>query len=498
MKYIKSLLFISVAVSLTVFTAHAAPPKVSNVTAKQREGTKLVDITYDLALDAGQTAYVEAWFSYDNGLSFPISAKNIEGGGPIGAGVDSGENHALVWDAGIDWNQKFTATGKIRIIATYGLQPSGLLSGHAIGDSSLVRVEWSYTTPSHPLGQGHDYTELIQDIFRGHGGILDVILADPAEITNAKWNEVVEWALAHNYDGLSKKDGDDNLPVVNITYFQALKWCNARSEMEGLEPAYYLDHSEVIGDLNGDGIINEDHKDPLWNVIHDHNGNKILDEDEHYADSDGNGKYTPREWWDLNNDGVKDYGRTQVYRTGTEIPDFTTKIVTSDGQDAVGLQPNLHRIKWDSQGYRLPESLIQDRLAGIGDETPPFWSVLQRDPHVGAEALYNESMIVASNSHENNFTQPSPSHRRGTHTLGLKDMLGNVAELSEDILYDNNKWSTLVYGGSFRGINSVGDSEFIDAVHHHNAFPVTNPSWVLLGPLNKTTDAIGFRCVRYK
>ena len=27
--------------------------------------------------------------------------------------------------------------------------------------------------------------------------------------------------------------------------------------MEGLEPAYYLDHSEVIGDLNGDGIINE-------------------------------------------------------------------------------------------------------------------------------------------------------------------------------------------------------------------------------------------------
>ena len=142
MKYIKSLLFISVAVSLTVFTAHAAPPKVSNVTAKQREGTKLVDITYDLALDAGQTAYVEAWFSYDNGLSFPISAKEIEPDGLIGAGVNSGENHALVWNAGIDWNQKFTATGKIRIIATYGLQPSGLLSGHAIGDSSLVRVEW--------------------------------------------------------------------------------------------------------------------------------------------------------------------------------------------------------------------------------------------------------------------------------------------------------------------------------------------------------------------
>ena len=34
--------------------------------------------------------------------------------------------------------------------------------------------------------------------------------------------------------------------------------------MEGLEPAYYTDITEVIGDINGDGQINKEHKDPLW------------------------------------------------------------------------------------------------------------------------------------------------------------------------------------------------------------------------------------------
>ena len=47
MKYIKSS-FISVAVSLNVIRTHA-PPKVSNVTAKNAK-VLLVDITYDLAL----------------------------------------------------------------------------------------------------------------------------------------------------------------------------------------------------------------------------------------------------------------------------------------------------------------------------------------------------------------------------------------------------------------------------------------------------------------
>ena len=47
-------------------------PVVSGVTASQRTGTKIVDATYNLAMDGGQTAFVELWFSPDNGLNFPI------------------------------------------------------------------------------------------------------------------------------------------------------------------------------------------------------------------------------------------------------------------------------------------------------------------------------------------------------------------------------------------------------------------------------------------
>ena len=39
--------------------ANAAPPVVTGVSASQRAGTKIVDITYNVTMDAGETAFVE-------------------------------------------------------------------------------------------------------------------------------------------------------------------------------------------------------------------------------------------------------------------------------------------------------------------------------------------------------------------------------------------------------------------------------------------------------
>ena len=98
-------------------------------------------------------------------------------------------------------------------------------------------------------------------------------------------------------------------------------------------------------------------------------------------------------------------------------------------------------------------------------------------------------MIVGSNPHdpENNFT----NHHLpiGVEHIHLASRYARKCCGIGHILYVDNKWSTLVCGGSFRGINSVGDSEFKDPMPHF--FPIANPSWVLYGPLNKTTDAIG-------
>ena len=85
------LLLLSMACSFA-YMVSAAPPVVSGITASQRTGTKLVDVTYNLTLDAGQKAFVELWFSPDNGLTFPVRCTAITGA--VDANVTAGTNKA--------------------------------------------------------------------------------------------------------------------------------------------------------------------------------------------------------------------------------------------------------------------------------------------------------------------------------------------------------------------------------------------------------------------
>ena len=59
------------------------------------------------------------------------------------------------------------------------------------------------------------------------------------EVTKALWDEVYKWAGRHGYSfnnaGFAK---GSNHPVTTISWYDAVKWCNARSEKEGLTPCY--------------------------------------------------------------------------------------------------------------------------------------------------------------------------------------------------------------------------------------------------------------------
>lgn len=45
----------------------------------------------------------------------------------------------------------------------------------------------------------------------------------------------------------------ENLPVENVTWYDAVAYCNARSEQEGLTPAYNIDGTNVSWDRSADG-----------------------------------------------------------------------------------------------------------------------------------------------------------------------------------------------------------------------------------------------------
>jgi formylglycine-generating enzyme required for sulfatase activity len=56
------------------------------------------------------------------------------------------------------------------------------------------------------------------------------------------WDEVYHWATNHGYtlDYVSRGKAV-NHPVHTVNWYDAVKWCNARSEKDGRPPAYYTD-----------------------------------------------------------------------------------------------------------------------------------------------------------------------------------------------------------------------------------------------------------------
>jgi hypothetical protein len=89
-------------------------PVVENVTAGQVEGTKTMEIFYDLKVSDGHPCTVTVKWSTDNGDTYPLTATAVVG--DAGPGVESGLS--VTWDMGVDWNDKFTQEGRIKVIAS--------------------------------------------------------------------------------------------------------------------------------------------------------------------------------------------------------------------------------------------------------------------------------------------------------------------------------------------------------------------------------------------
>jgi formylglycine-generating enzyme required for sulfatase activity len=83
-----------------------------------------------------------------------------------------------------------------------------------------------------------------------HKPSVSAFYMDKHGVTKAEWDKVYNWALQHGYSfdnaGAAARGGDH--PVQMVSWFDSVKWCNARSEKEGKSPAYYTDaaHTKVF------------------------------------------------------------------------------------------------------------------------------------------------------------------------------------------------------------------------------------------------------------
>ena len=76
-------------------------------------------------------------------------------------------------------------------------------------------------------------------------------------VTSNQWGAIFSYATNLGYSfglfaGMSKTG---NYPVEYVSWYDCLKWCNARSRQEGLTPVYYTDPNWTQVYTNGDIVI---------------------------------------------------------------------------------------------------------------------------------------------------------------------------------------------------------------------------------------------------
>ena len=60
------------------------------------------------------------------------------------------------------------------------------------------------------------------------------------EVTWGEWQEVREWAVKKGYELEEGSGGGKKYPVTEVNWYSVVKWCNARSEKEGLMAVYVV------------------------------------------------------------------------------------------------------------------------------------------------------------------------------------------------------------------------------------------------------------------
>jgi len=70
---------------------------------------------------------------------------------------------------------------------------------------------------------------------------------DRYEVTKALWDEVKDWNAGNGYSYDNAGSGKaTNHPTHTVNWYDVVKWCNARSQKEGLAPCYYTDSGLTV------------------------------------------------------------------------------------------------------------------------------------------------------------------------------------------------------------------------------------------------------------
>ena len=117
---------------------------------------------------------------------------------------------------------------------------------------------------SFTMGNCMDPNEGNSDELPLHTVYVSAFYMDIYDVTKSLWDSVYQWATSHGYSFDNAGSGKAaNHPVQTVNWYDCVKWCNARSEMEGRTPAYYTDASQTV--VYRSGYVDVDNSSVKWN-----------------------------------------------------------------------------------------------------------------------------------------------------------------------------------------------------------------------------------------
>lgn len=121
----------------------------------------------------------------------------------------------------------------------FDLTPCGAKRFYRIGTAPMTNM---VLIPGGSFQMGDNFEEGIATERPAHSVYISPFYMDQYPVTKALWDSVKNWGAfnGYYYDGNPTAKGI-NHPIHSVNWFNAIKWCNARSQMEGLTPCYYMD-----------------------------------------------------------------------------------------------------------------------------------------------------------------------------------------------------------------------------------------------------------------
>ena len=103
-----------------------------------------------------------------------------------------------------------------------------------IPPTNMVLIPSGTFAMGDPFDEGSSAERPVHDVY------IDAFWMGRHEVTHEEWQPVYEWATNNAYDfTYSGSTKGTYHPVHTITWYDAVKWCNAKSEMENRTPCYY-------------------------------------------------------------------------------------------------------------------------------------------------------------------------------------------------------------------------------------------------------------------